>query len=80
MHQIKTKMKKKILKKVKALKYVSTTNYKQSIKQAGKSRASFNLLSSVNPDIPLVSRNLKVRETIYTNLLRRLPLSLSMTR
>ena len=54
----------------------SIINYEQ----AGKSRASFHLLSSVNLDIPLVSRNLNVIETTYTNLLRHKPLSLLMTR
>ena len=38
--------------------------------QAGKSRASFHLLSSVNLDIPLVSRNLNVIEAMNTDLLR----------
>ena len=44
----------------------STINHEQ----AGKSRDSFHLLSSVNLDIPLVSSNLNIIETIYTNLLR----------
>ena len=41
-----------------------------SYKQASESRASFHLLSGVNLDIPLVSGNLNVKETLYTNLLR----------
>ena len=41
-----------------------------SYEQAGKSRASFHLLSSVNLDIPLVSSKLNVTETMNTDLLR----------
>ena len=44
----------------------SIINYEQ----AAKSRASFHLLSSVNLDIPLVSRNLNVIEAMNTDLLR----------
>ena len=41
-----------------------------SYEQAGKSRASFHLLSDVNLDIPLVSSKLNVIETMNTDLLR----------
>ena len=44
----------------------STFNYEQ----AGKARASFQLLSSVNQVFPLASSNSNVIETMYANLLR----------
>ena len=40
-----------------------------SYEQAGKSRASFDLLSGVNLHIPLALKNLIVIETTYANLL-----------
>ena len=41
-----------------------------SYEQAGKSPASFHLLSGVNLDIPLVSSKLNVIETMNTDLLK----------
>ena len=41
-----------------------------SYEQAGKSPASFHLLSGVNVDVPLVSIKLNVIEIINTDLLR----------
>ena len=41
-----------------------------SFEQAGKSPASFHLLSGVNLDIPLVSSKLNVIETMNTDLLK----------
>ena len=38
--------------------------------QAGKTRASFQLLSKVNQVFPLASSNSNVIETMYANLLR----------
>ena len=51
----------------------TTSNQWNSIisnEQAGKSPASFHLLSGVNLDIPLVSSKLNIRETINTDLLK----------
>ena len=51
----------------------TTSNQWNSIisnEQAGKSPASFHLLSGVNLDIPLVSSKLNVIETMNTDLLK----------
>ena len=74
MHQIKKKM------KGINLESKLIDNSIISYEQARESPASFQLLSGVNLDIPLVSIKLNVIETIYTSLLRHLPLSLLMTR
>ena len=51
----------------------TTSNQWNSIisnEQAGKSPASFLLLSGVNRDIPLVSSKLNIIETMNTDLLK----------
>ena len=75
-------------KKVKALKCVSTKNYKQSIKLDYQSRTGRQISCLVSLVEQCQSRystclaqfKCKRNHLIYTNLLRRLPLSLSMTR